>query len=86
MARLGFVPFGASLTLLIGGLWTYLATMTWGMRHIDCGMGVWLMPRTIDWAPTDLALVFLMWGADDGSHDAAIDPTGGAFCRALPGY
>jgi predicted metal-binding membrane protein len=62
MKRLGFVPFGASLTLLIGGLWTYLATMTGGIRHVDCGMGVWLMPRTTDWAATVLALVFLMWG------------------------
>ena len=62
MKRLGTVPFGASVTLLIGGLWTYLVAVTWGTRHMASGMGMWLMPRMMDWTTTDLALVFLMWG------------------------
>jgi predicted metal-binding membrane protein len=57
--RLGQI--GALLVLLIGGAWAYLITMHWGMRHMDMGVDMWIMPRMMDWDATDIALVLLMW-------------------------
>jgi len=47
--------------LLIGGGWVYLVYMDWGMRHMDVGMDMWIMPQMVDWDATDLGLVLLMW-------------------------
>jgi predicted metal-binding membrane protein len=35
--------------------------MDWGMRHMDVGMDMWIMPQMVDWDVTDLGLVLLMW-------------------------
>jgi predicted metal-binding membrane protein len=61
VSRLGFLPIRALLALLISGAWTYLVYMDWGMRHMDVGMDLWIMPQMMDWNATDLALVLLMW-------------------------
>jgi hypothetical protein len=42
------LPVGAALGLLIGGAWTYLVYMDWGMRHMDVGMDMWIMPQMVD--------------------------------------
>ena len=55
------LPVGAVLGLFIGGAWTYLVYMAWGMRHMDVGMDMWIMPQMVDWDVTDLGLVLLMW-------------------------
>ena len=55
------LPVGAVLGLFIGGAWTYLVYMDWGMRHMDVGMDMWIMPQMVDWDVTDLGLVLLMW-------------------------
>lgn len=53
------VAFGlAGVTALA---WTYLAYMDWGMRHMDIGMGMVIMPAMQQWTARDLVLVFLMW-------------------------
>jgi predicted metal-binding membrane protein len=41
--------------------WTYLIYMDWGMRHMDVGMEMVIMPAMQHWAAWDLVLVFLMW-------------------------
>jgi len=41
--------------------WAYLICMDWGMRHMDVGMQMVIMPAMEHWAAWDLALVFLMW-------------------------
>ena len=41
--------------------WAYLIRMDWGMRHMDVGMQMVIMPAMEHWAAWDLALVFLMW-------------------------
>jgi predicted metal-binding membrane protein len=41
--------------------WIYLAYMEWGMRHMDVGMNMIIMPAMQHWTAWDLALVFLMW-------------------------
>jgi predicted metal-binding membrane protein len=41
--------------------WTYLLYMDWGMRHMDLGMTMVIMPAMRHWAAWDLILVFLMW-------------------------
>jgi predicted metal-binding membrane protein len=55
------LPVGALLGLFIGGAWTYLVYMDWGMRHMDAGIDMWIMPQMVDWDVTDLGLVLLMW-------------------------
>lgn len=59
MARL--LPVVAPVGLLLAGAWAYLAYMDWGMRHMNAGMELWIMPRMVGWGAADLALVFLMW-------------------------
>jgi predicted metal-binding membrane protein len=61
MHRLGLVPMGALLTLLIGGAWAYLVYMDWGAPQIDAGMDIWICRSMMIWNPADVALVFLMW-------------------------
>jgi predicted metal-binding membrane protein len=41
--------------------WTYLIYMDWGMRHMDVGMEMVIMPAMQYWTAWDLVLVFLMW-------------------------
>jgi predicted metal-binding membrane protein len=41
--------------------WAYLIYMDWGMRHMDTGMGMFIMPAMQHWSAWDLVLVFLMW-------------------------
>jgi predicted metal-binding membrane protein len=35
--------------------------MDWGMRHMDVGMAMVIMPAIQNWTAWDLVLVFLMW-------------------------
>jgi len=55
------LPVGVLVGLFIGGGWAYLVYMDWGMRHMDVGMDMWIMPQMVDWNATDLGLVLLMW-------------------------
>ncbi|MBV8813743.1 MAG: DUF2182 domain-containing protein [Verrucomicrobia bacterium] len=41
--------------------WAYLICMDWGMRHMDVGMQMVIMPAMEHWNAWDLVLVFLMW-------------------------
>jgi predicted metal-binding membrane protein len=41
--------------------WTYLLCMDWGMRHMDIGINMVIMPAMQHWTAWDLVLVFLMW-------------------------
>src|SRR6266404_1402148 len=41
--------------------WTYLIYMDLGMRHMDVGMEMAIMPAMQHWTAWDLGLVFLMW-------------------------
>ena len=41
--------------------WAYLIYMDWGMRHMDVGMNMVIMPAMQHWTAWDLVLVFLMW-------------------------
>ena len=41
------LPVGALLGLFIGGGWAYLVYMDWGMRHMDVGMDMWIMPQMV---------------------------------------
>src|ERR1700758_2475030 len=41
--------------------WIYLIYMDWGMRHMDVGMKMVIMPAMQHWTSWDLVLVFLMW-------------------------
>jgi len=53
------VAFGlAGVTILS---WTYLIYLDWGMRHMDVGMEMVIMPAMQHWTAWDLVLVFLMW-------------------------
>jgi len=46
---------------LVGLSWAYLFYMDWGMRHMDYGMGMVIMPAMQHWTVRDLLLIFLMW-------------------------
>jgi predicted metal-binding membrane protein len=35
--------------------------MDWGMRHMDVGLAMVIMPAMQNWTAWDLVLVFLMW-------------------------
>jgi predicted metal-binding membrane protein len=41
--------------------WVYLIWMDWGMRHMEVGMKMVIMPAMQHWTASDLLLVFLMW-------------------------
>jgi predicted metal-binding membrane protein len=41
--------------------WIYLIYLDWGMRHMDIGMAMVIMPAMQHWTGWDLVLVFLMW-------------------------
>jgi predicted metal-binding membrane protein len=53
------VAFG--LAGLVTLSWAYLICMDWGMRHMDVGMDILIMPAMQHWNAWDLFLVFLMW-------------------------
>jgi predicted metal-binding membrane protein len=68
VSALPAAPRSRGLTLLSAGTivvlllsWGYLLYMDWGMRHMDRGADMLLMPRMIDWHAIDLLLVFVMW-------------------------
>jgi predicted metal-binding membrane protein len=41
--------------------WIYLFVMDWGMRHMDVGLLMFIMPTMQNWTAWDLILVFPMW-------------------------
>jgi predicted metal-binding membrane protein len=49
------------LTGVVTLSWLYLLWMDWGMRHMDVGMEMVIMPAMQHWTARDLVLVFLMW-------------------------
>jgi len=53
------VAFGLAAIATLS--WTYLIYMDWGMRHMDVGMEMIIMPAMQHWTAWDLGLVFLMW-------------------------
>ena len=61
--------------------WTYLIYMEWGMRNMDVGMNMVIMPAMQNWTTWDLVLVFLMWVVIDGCDDGPLcQPGYSAFC------
>ena len=50
------VGFGLAGVAILS--WTYLISMEWGMRNMDVGMKMVIMPAMQNWAAWDLALVF----------------------------
>ena len=54
--------------------WTYLIYMNWGMRHMDVGVDMVMMPAMQHWTAWDLVLVFVMWAV---MMVAMMVPTGG---------
>lgn len=46
---------------VLAGAWGYVATLAWGMRHMDRSTSMWLMPHMTNWDTADLALVLVMW-------------------------
>jgi predicted metal-binding membrane protein len=55
------LPAAGLVGLLLLLAWAYLVWMDRGMRHMDVGVDMWIMPRMVGWRAADLALVFLMW-------------------------
>jgi predicted metal-binding membrane protein len=53
------LPLG--IALILGAVWAYLLWMYWGMRHMDVGAQMVIMPRMTHWDASDLSLVFAMW-------------------------
>jgi predicted metal-binding membrane protein len=53
------VAFGLAGVVTLS--WAYLIYMDWGMRHMDVGMEMVIMPAMQNWTAWDLVLVFLMW-------------------------
>ena len=53
------VAFGLAAIATLS--WTYLIYMDWGMRHMDVGIKMIIMPAMQHWTAWDLGLVFLMW-------------------------
>jgi predicted metal-binding membrane protein len=53
------VAFGLAGAVTLS--WAYLIYMDWGMRHMDVGMEMVIMPAMQNWTAWDLVLVFLMW-------------------------
>ena len=41
--------------------WAYLGWMNYGMRNMQVGADMWIMPRMAGWGAVDVVLVFLMW-------------------------
>ena len=41
--------------------WAYMIYMSWGMKHMDAGATMAIMPRMTHWGAIDLLLVLAMW-------------------------
>ena len=68
VAQVGILPRTRDRTAALGLLagltvlsWAYMLYMDWGMRHMDIGVDMAIMPAMTDWGFADLCLVFLMW-------------------------
>ena len=57
----GFALLSAGTVAVLVLSWGYLLYMDWGMRHMERGADMLLMPRMIGWRAIDLLLVFVMW-------------------------
>jgi predicted metal-binding membrane protein len=55
------LPAAGIVALVLLLAWGYLGWMDWGMRHMEVGANMWIMPRMVGWNAADLVLVFLMW-------------------------
>jgi predicted metal-binding membrane protein len=53
------VAFGLAGVVTLS--WIYLIYTDWGMRHMDVGIKMAIMPAMQHWTAWDLVLVFLMW-------------------------
>ena len=61
LGRRSLVPLSAGTAVVLVLSWGYLLWMDWGMRHMDRGADMLLMPRMVGWQAIDLVLVFVMW-------------------------
>ena len=68
MSRLSLEVFKRDRAIVALGLagirissWIYLIYLDWGMRHMDVGIDMVIMPAMQHWSAWDLVLVFLMW-------------------------
>lgn len=52
--------------------WAYLFCMDWGMRHMDVGMDMLIMPAMQHWNAWDLVLVFLRIETLNGTPETFI--------------
>src|SRR5262249_28901152 len=55
------LPAASLVGLVLVLAWTYLGWMDWGMRNMEAGADMWIMPRMVGWGAADVALVFLVW-------------------------
>jgi len=55
------LPAAGLVGLVLVLAWAYLGWMDWGMRNMEAGADMWIMPRMVGWGGADVALVFLMW-------------------------
>jgi predicted metal-binding membrane protein len=60
-AKLAFSSAGGLAAIVLVLAWSYLGWMDWGMRHMEIGARMWIMPQMVGWNAADLALVFVMW-------------------------
>ncbi len=58
---MALLPAAGLVGLVLLLAWVYLGWMDWGMRHMEVGANMWIMPRMVGWNAGDVALVFLMW-------------------------
>ena len=58
---MALLPAAGLVGLVLLLAWVYLGWMDWGMRHMEVGANMWIMPRMVGWNAADVALVFLMW-------------------------
>ncbi|MEO8158120.1 MAG: DUF2182 domain-containing protein [Betaproteobacteria bacterium] len=55
------VAVTGALAALAALAWGYMLYMEWGMRHMEIGADMAIMPAMTDWRLADLGLVFAMW-------------------------
>ena len=58
---MALLPAAGLVGLLLVLAWAYLGWMGWGMRNMEAGADMWIMPRMAGWGAADVVLVFLMW-------------------------
>jgi predicted metal-binding membrane protein len=61
LSRRSLAPLAVGTAVVVLLSWGYLLYMDWGMRHMDRGADMLLMPRMVGWQAVDLLLVFVMW-------------------------